>query len=223
MGRARPAFLVVIGLLAGFGEGATGQTPQSAQFQMDFTDAQLTPAHWTLKLNPDGSGYFDAEGGNFADGGDKQIVAGDVHRPVQLSAEMTGRVFSTARAKKLFAYPCESHMKVAFQGTKRLSYSGPEGSGACEFNYSKDKEIEDLQNSLLGVETTILSGARMEKLLQHDRLGLDAELENLTTWVREGNAQEIGTIRETLNKIASDEEVMDRARRKARLLLTQAK
>jgi hypothetical protein len=136
---------------------------------------------------------------------------------------MTGRVFSTARAKKLFAYPCESHMKVAFQGTKRLSYSGPEGSGACEFNYSKDKEIEDLQNSLLGVETTILSGARMEKLLQHDRLGLDAELENLTTWVREGNAQEIGTIRETLNKIASDEEVMDRARRKARLLLTQAK
>jgi hypothetical protein len=209
--------------LLGFGPAVSLQAQQSPQFQMDFTNAQLTPAHWTLKLNPDGSGYFDAEGGGSADGGDKQIVAGDVHRPIQLSAEMTGRVFATARAKKLFAYPCESHMKVAFQGTKRFSYSGPEGSGACEFNYSKDKEIEELQNSLLAVETTILSGARMEKLLQHDRLGLDAELENLTTWVHEGNAQEIGAIRETLTRIASDEEVMDRARRKARLLLTQAK
>jgi len=199
------------------------QAQQPAQFQMEFTNAQLTPAHWALKLNPDGSGFFDAEGGKAANGGEQQIEAGDVHRPVQLSAALTERVFATARAKKLFAYPCESHMKVAYQGTKRLSYTGPEGSGACEFNYSKDKEIEDLQNSLLAVETTILSGARMEKLLQHDRLGLDAELDSLTTWAHEGNAQEIGAIRETLTRIASDEEVMDRARRKARLLLTQAR
>jgi len=35
---------------------------QSAQFQMDFTDARQTPAHWVLTLNPDGSGSFEAEG-----------------------------------------------------------------------------------------------------------------------------------------------------------------
>jgi len=110
---------------------------------------------------------------------------------------------------------------VAFQGIKRLSYSGPDGSGACEYNYSKDKEIEALGNSLLGVEYTILSGARMEKLLQHDRLGLDAELDNLATAIHEGNAFEVGAIRETLTRIASDEQVMDRARRRAKALLTQ--
>lgn len=215
-GRLAGAFL-----LAFVTSGAIAQ--QSAQFQMDFTNAQLSPAHWTLKLNPDGSGFFDAEGGAEAAVRDKEIVAGDVHRPIQLSAPLTGKVFATAHAKKLFAYPCESHLKVAFQGTKRFSYSGPDGSGACEFNYSKDKEIEELQNSLLAVETTILSGARMEKLLQHDRLGLDAELDSLTAWEHEGTAQEIGAIRETLTRIATDEEVMDRARRKARLLLTQAR
>ena len=127
-----------------------------------------------------------------------------------------------ARTKKYFAFPCESHFKVAFQGTKRFSYSGPEGSGSCEFNYSKDKDIEELQNSLLAVETTILCGARLEKLLQHDRLGLDEELGNLTMWAKDGSAQEMGAIRDTLTRIASDEEVMDRARKKARLLLTQA-
>lgn len=204
-----------------YGQQADGQ--RTGVFQIEYTNAQLTPTHWQLKINPDGSGTFDSDGTHAAMTDPKQIWAGDVHRPVQLSAAFTEQVYTTARTRKWFAFPCESHMKVAFQGIKRLSYSGPEGSGACEFNYSKDKEIETLGNSLLAVEFTILSGARMEKLLQHDRLGLDQELDGLVAAVHEGNATEVGTIRETLTRIADDEQVMDRARRKARLLLTQVR
>jgi hypothetical protein len=200
------------------GASLLGQQP--AVFQIDFTNEQLVPSHWTLKFTADGSGQFDAEGGHPAKQDANTIWAGDVHRAVQLSAAFAEQVFATARMRRLFAFPCESHMKVAFQGLKRLSYSGPEGSGACEYNYSKDKEIEGLGNSLVGVEYTIMSGARMEKLLQHDRLGLDQELENLATAAHEGNAVEMGTIRETLTRIATDEQVMERARKKARLLLT---
>jgi hypothetical protein len=196
---------------------------QSTVFQIDFTNAKLIPPHWQLTLNPDGSGQFDAEAGHPVAQEANLVLAGDVHRPIQLSAAFTEQVFSTARTRKLFAFPCDSHMKVAFQGLKRLSYSGPEGSGNCEFNYSKDKQIELLGNSLIAVEYTILSGARMEKLLQHDRLGLDQELDMLVDAAHEGNATEIGTIRETLTRIASDEQVLERARRKARLLLTQVR
>jgi hypothetical protein len=213
---------VALGLIACSAfSGPALRAQQSAVFQIDFTNLQLVPSHWTLKLAPDGSGQFDAEGGQPTQQEAKTIWAGDVHRPIQLSVAFTDQVFSTARLRRWFAFPCESHMKVAFQGTKRLSYSGPEGSGVCEYNYSKDKEIEELGNSLLAVEFTILSGARMEKLLQHDRLGLDEELDGLLTALHEGNAAELCTIRETLTRIASDEQVMDRARRKARLLLTQ--
>jgi hypothetical protein len=112
-------------------------------------------------------------------------------------------------------------MKVAFQGTKRLSYSGPDGKGMCEFNYSKDKQIELQGNAFMSVENTLLYGARLEKLLQHDRLGLDKEMESLAAAAHDGNAIEMGVIRETLTKIASDDEVLERARRKARLLLAQ--
>jgi hypothetical protein len=195
-----------------------GQQP--AEIQIDFTNEQLVPSHWTLKFTPDGNGQFDAEGGHPAKDDANTIWAGDVHRPVQLSPAFAEQVFATARMRRFFTFPCESHMKVAFQGLKRLSYSGPDGSGACEYNYSKDKEIEALGNSLIGVEYTIMSGARMEKLLQHDRLGLDQELDNLASAAHEGNAVELGAIHETLTRIASDEQVMERARRKARLLLT---
>jgi len=195
---------------------------QAPVFQIEFTNEQLLPSHWRLKLNPDGSGQFDAEGGSPPAQENTQIVAGDVHRPVQLSPEFTGQVFSVARERKLFVFPCESHMKVAFQGTKRLSYSGPEGNGACEYNYSKDKQIQSLGDSLLAVEATLMYGARLEKFLQHDRLGLDREMLNLETAAHDGNAIEVGAIRETLERIAADPEVLERARRKARLLLAQA-
>jgi hypothetical protein len=195
---------------------------QTAVFEIEFTNAQLVPSHWTLKLTPDGSGQFDADGGHPAPQDANVIWVAEVHRPVQLSAALTEQVFATAKLHKLFAFPCESHMKVAFQGTKRLSYSGPEGNGVCEYNYSKDKAIEELGNSLMAVEYTILSGARLEKLLQHDRLGLDQELDNLVNAAKEGNAAEMGTIRDTLTRIASDDQVMERARKKARLLLAQA-
>jgi hypothetical protein len=219
--RRLPSWLAVSLWFGAFSGLAVGQQP--AQFQIDFTNAQLVPSHWTLKFDAEGNGQFDAEGGHPGKEEETMIWAGDVHRPVQLSAAFTNQVFATARMRKWFAFPCESHMKVAFQGTKRLSYSGPEGSGTCEFNYSRDKEIEALGSSLLGVEFTILSGARMEKLLQHDRLGLDQELDNLETAARGGNAIEMGVIRDTLTRIASDEQVMERARRRARQLLTEAR
>lgn len=196
---------------------------QAAVFEIEFTNAGLVPPHWQLKLNPDGSGQFDAEGGKPAGQDKNQIFAGDVHRAVQLSPELTARIFATARERRLFQFPCESHMKVAFQGTKRLSYSGPEGSGACEYNYSRDKQIQALGDSLMAVENTLLAGARLEKLLQHDRLGLDKEMEMLAEAAHEGSAIEMGAIRETLARIASDDQVLERARRKARLLLTQAR
>ena len=112
-------------------------------------------------------------------------------------------------------------MKVAFQGWKKLSYAGPEGEGSCLFNYSKDKEIQALGDSLVAVVGTILAGARIEKLLQYDRLGLDRELEYLTEAVKDGRVQQIGVIRATLERLVADPAIMDRVRKRARLLLAR--
>jgi len=198
---------------------APGQ--QTAVVEVDFKNEGVTPSNWKITLNSDGSGQFDSWGGHAQPQDSNLITAGEVHRPIQLGKEFTDHVFEIARKRKLFAFSCESHMKVAFQGSKRLSYSGPEGSGSCEFNYSKDKEIQGLGDSMMALETTVQYGARLEKLLQHDRLGLDHEMENLATAAHDGNAVELGVIHDTLARIASDEQVLERARRKARLLMAQ--
>jgi hypothetical protein len=202
--------------------GTAVRGDQNAVVQVDFTDDQISPSHWTLTLHSDGSGHFISEMGKAPEGSTQAIDASNVDRDLQLSTGFTTRVFAVAQHHRLFNEGCESHLKVAFQGWKKLSYTGPEGSGSCTFNYSKDKEIEELGDSFGAVAETILEGARLEKLLQHDRLGLDREMEYLFDAAGSGRAQEICTIRKILVRLADDDEVLERVRKRARLLLAQA-
>jgi hypothetical protein len=72
------------------------------------------------------------------------------------------------------------------------------------------------------VATTILEGARLEMLLQHDRLGLDSEMEYMTEALADRRVQQICAIRGILERLAEDQDVMERVRKRARLLLANA-
>jgi hypothetical protein len=198
------------------------QSETGSVFQVEYSNPGLSPSHWILTIHPDGNGHFHSERGNAPVTNPQTIDAPNVDRDIQLSAGFAERVFQTVRDRKWFNTECESHMKVAFQGWKKLSYSGPEGQGSCAFNYSRDKEIQALGDSLLSVAETILTGARLEMLLQHDRLGLDREMESLEEAAREGRAQQICAIRGILERLAEDPEVMERVRKRARMLLAGA-
>ena len=190
--------------------------------EMDYQNPGLTPAHWVLTLSPDGKGHFRSERGNAPASTSQGFEAANVDRDIQVSADFAGRAFQTAHQHMLFNSDCESHSKVAFQGWKKLSYAGPQGSGSCTFNYSKDKDIQAMGDSLVAVADTILEGARLETLLQHDRLGLDKETEYLVDAAQNGRAQQLGAISDILTRLAADDTVMERVRKRARLLLAEA-
>jgi hypothetical protein len=190
--------------------------------QVDFSNPGLSPPHWTLILYPDGSGHFHSERGTAPVTSLKNIEAPDVDRDIRLSAPFAERVFQAARNHKWFNGECESHLKVAFQGWKKLSYAGPEGRGSCQFNYSRDKEIQALGDSMVAVAAAIVEGARLETLLAHDPLGLDSELGYITEAVADGRMQQICVIRGTLKRLVEDQSVMERVRKRARMLLAKA-
>jgi hypothetical protein len=217
----RAFLLAVAGFLAISGS-IVARADQNPEMQVDFTNDQVNPSHWTLTLHSDGSGHFSSQMGKTPEGDTQAVDAPSVDRDLQLSAGFTAHVFEVAHHHHLFNEGCESHLKVAFEGWKKFSYSGPEGSGSCTFNYSKEKEIEELGDSFQAVAETILEGARLEKLLQHDRLGLDKEMEYLVDAADSGRAMEISTIRQILVRLADDDDVLERVRKRARLLLAQA-
>jgi hypothetical protein len=197
-------------------------TGTDAAVQADYSNPGLTPSHWTLTLHADGAGHFHSDRATVPPADAQAIEAPNVDRDIQVSGEFAAHVFQLAHQHKFFAEDCESHMKVAFQGWKELRYSGPDGEGACKFNYSKDKEIQALGDSLVAVAETILEGARLETLLQHDPLGLDKEIDYLVEAVGDGRAQQIGAIKGILERLAGDPAVMDKVRKRARVLLARS-
>ncbi|MGA2219988.1 MAG: hypothetical protein ABSG51_18015, partial [Terracidiphilus sp.] len=190
--------------------------------ELDFSNPGLAPAHWVLTLSPDGSGHFRSERGNAPADPSQGFEAANVDRDIKVSAQFAGHVFEVVHLHSNLRSECESHMKVAFQGWKKLTYSGPDGAGSCTFNYSKDKQIQELGESLVAVASAIVEGARLETLLQHDRLGLDKEMEFLVEATGDGRVQQIGAIQGILQRLADDPEVMDRVRKRARQLLARA-
>jgi hypothetical protein len=217
MKRWAPSFVVALAILAGsaFCRGADGGT----LFQVDYSNPGLIPAQWTLEIHPDGSAHFKTERGNAPS---QEIESADIDRDVQLSAEFAAHVFSVIEPKAPFPHGCESPSKVAFQGMKKLTYMGPGGPATCEFNYAKDKDIQSLTDSLISVATTLIEGARLQTLLLHDRLGLDRETQVLVESAKDGRAQQIGSIRDILERLAQDPAVLERVKRRARILLTKA-
>lgn len=190
--------------------------------RIDFSNPGLSPSTWSLVLHPDGSAHFHSERGNAASGTPRTIEPATVDRDVRLDEQFASRVFDTVHRHDLLRDGrCESHLKVAFQGWKKLSYSGPDGSGSCEFNYSKDKEIQALGDALVSVASTIVEGARLELLLQHDPLGLDRELQYIHESAQDGRLQQICAIRGILMKLEEDPLVMERVRKYARTLLAE--
>ena len=212
------------GLLAVLLPAATvfSQTASEARITVDYLNPGLIPAHWVLTLAPDGSGHFHSERGQAPAENAEVIDAPEVDRDVRLSAAFAARVYGAARHHGLFNEDCDGHMKVAFQGWKTLSYSGPEGHGSCRFNYSRDHEIQALGDALVAAASSILEGARLEKFLQHDRLGLDRELEHVANSGADGRMMEIGAIRGILERLSEDPTVLERVRKRARQLLTRA-
>jgi hypothetical protein len=199
----------------------TGFAP-SAEVTIEFTNPGVSPSHWILTLHPDGSGHFHSERGNPAGANPKAMDVPEVDRDIQLQPGFAASAFETARQNKWFKVQCESHQRVAFEGWKKLSYSGPEGQGSCTFNYSHEKEIQALGDSLLGVEETLTEGARLEMLLEHDRLGLDQEMQAICERAKDGRMQQIFAIREILERLSNDGEVLDRVKKRAKELLAQA-
>ena len=202
--------------------GQASLPPPSPVVTLDYSNDGISPKHWILTIHPDGAGHFRSQRGKGPISVSQSIDAADIDRDIQVSPRFAASVFDSARRRKWFNMECESHIKVAFQGWKTLAYQGPDGSGSCVFNYSKDKDVQTLGDSLVSVASTLEEGARLETLLQHDRLGLDKEMEFLTSAAADGRAQQVCVIRSILERLADDSAVMDRVRKRARLLLAQS-
>jgi hypothetical protein len=206
---------------------ATPDNPHNGRAQVSFRyeNAQLQPAKYTFVIYEDGSGSYHSEPGATPpeDTPSYHPLAHAQDRTVQVSKPLVEQIFNTARQEKFFTTPCDDKKdKIAFQGTKELSYQGPDGRGSCTYNWSKLTSIHKLTDIFEGIAFTLEEGRRLDVEHKHDRLSVDAELGDLLDAVKEGRALEIHNIQPTLQEIVDDEAIIGRARTRASKLLEGA-
>lgn len=199
---------------------AVAQQPGTAHIRFVFENPQLQPASYVLDINEDGSGHFQSKPGSPTYSDSEGIAPQGVTADIKIDEPLRSALFKAARSHNYFNVACQStKSKVAFTGKKALQYTGPDGSGSCTFNWSRDQELMKIADDLIAVAFTLEEGRRLTVEHEHNRLGLDAELEQLQDAVKSGRAQQIQNIALQLQAIAADESVLARARLKARQLL----
>lgn len=192
----------------------------SAHIVFTFEHPQLQPSQYTITFDETGAGRFESKPGPVSDPTDG-IFPTALDRPMLLDDTLRGDLFRYARAHNFFATRCTTSKTLAFTGNKTLSYSGPDGSGSCKFVWAEDPTLQRLADQLEAVAFTLEEGRRLELEVRHDRLGLDAELANLQDAFRDHRASDLPNIADQLNAIAQNDQVMDRARKRAQTLLAR--
>ena len=192
---------------------ASGQgTGASLQFSLDRTGPPLL--QYTLTVGQDGRGTFAPKQ---APGSSAVIESKAIH----VSASVLKKIFAAVPIVE--GGRCETHNKsIAKTGVKVLHYTGDGRDAQCEYNYSDDDRVNEATTAFEGVAETLLFGDRLAAKLRFDRLGLDNELDDLQSAVRDGRALDVENIAPVLKKVSEDERAMDRVRRKAERLLQDA-
>jgi len=222
--------LVVCSALTAHARAQTSASPanvppsKQAEVSLQFDRTGLSVPHFVLRVREDGSGTYQADQVEIPATGNamRGEAAQHVDRPFNLTRATVAKIFKSARSLDYFNVDCASKAKnIADTGKKVLSYTGPDGSGSCTYNYSENKGVVTVAETLLAIAYTMDEGRRLEFLHRYDRLGLDAEMTSLTGEVEAGRAMELGTIAPTLAQIADDTAVIQRVRLKAAKMLEQ--
>jgi hypothetical protein len=194
----------------------------AAQIRFTYENPKLEPHKYVLIVGEDGSGNFHSEGSAGSTDG-QNLSSASLDRPIHVSKALRESMFAAARKNKFFAKACEDGGKnIAFQGTKTLEYTGPDGQGSCIYNWSKNGQIGKLTDQFQAIAATLDEGSKLQRQYEHGRLSLDSEMEILDQLVREERAIEIENIAPLLQTLAGDDAVLQRVQRRARTLLEAA-
>ena len=197
-------------------------TPPAAADTLTFSLDRPAPslAQYQIQLDrTTGRGFYETK-----------VVASDAGTGASSAGSPTPIVVGLPVLKQMFAaipavvhHRCESHNRnLAQTGKKTLTFAHAEAIAACSYNYSDDERVNDATTLFEALGETMNYGQRLAAKLRFDRLGLDTEMEELDTAVKDGRAVELGNIAPVLQAIESDDRVMERVRRRAAHLLEGA-
>ncbi len=195
-------------LLMGYCFASSG-SPATITFSLDFPKSD--PTHYVITTSSDGHARYECEA----------RVSGDSDQTAPYKYDFTltpatrDRIFKLAAQSKFFSGKVDSgNRKLAFTGSKKLTYADARRTSTAEYNYSSETAVTELTDIFQKMAATMDYGRRISFEHRYQKLALDDELKSLESQARSGELQEVQALQPLLQQVADDNSVMniDRAR-----------
>ncbi|MFZ0275826.1 MAG: hypothetical protein WA254_22145 [Candidatus Sulfotelmatobacter sp.] len=196
-------------------QAANGSTASAATvtFSLDFP--QSNPEHYSIVIDTSGHARYECMGSIAEDSEDEAYQA-----EFQVSAANRERVFSLAKQARYFTGAVDSNNgKLAFTGTKVLSYQDGQHSNTAHYNYSNLAPVQQLTTLFQNMAATLEYGRRLAYYHRYQKLALDDELKRMQTQAQNNELNEIQSVAPVLREILEDSSVMNVVRARAKELI----
>jgi hypothetical protein len=216
----RPSAVCLVWLLLGVccrlpAEAQASVVP-TVSFTFDFPGSE--PEHFAISVGADGHAVYSSNG--------KLTAESEGGEPFRLEFQMSeptrAHIFDAAKRAHNFAGRIDSGKKVAFTGTKTLSYKDGQATTQATYNYSPVPAVQELTALFQNLSATLEFGRRMQYYHRYQKLALDDELKKMEEMARNNDLAELPAIAPILRAIVEDPSVLTVVRARASRLLDQA-
>ncbi len=138
-------------------------------------------------------------------------------RPLQISTDTTAQVFSLTRSLDYFrSLNLDAHHKVANMGLKVLTYQNAGEINTVQFNYTENREAQQLTDILEKISNVEERIAQLEYAMKYDHLQLPQILSQVQDGMNNSYFVEAALMIPTLEKISADPHYLHLAQSRAR-------
>ena len=191
-------------------------SPATVTFTLDFPESN--PKHYSIAVDATGHARYECTG-KLAEDSEEQTYSTEF----EVSAGSREKIFERAKQAHYFAGNIDSsNHKLAFTGTKILSYQDGQHSNTGRYNYSNLVPVEQLTALFQSMAETLEYGRRLSYYHHYQKLALDEELKHMEAQARNNELSEIQGVAPVLREIVDDPSVINGVRARAQELMQMA-
>jgi hypothetical protein len=192
---------------------ATATSLPVVTFSFDFP--QSNPEHYSVSVDATGHSHYECTEKISADS-EEQVYKSEF----EISPSNRKRIFEWAKQAQYFAGKLDSgNRKVAFAGTKILSYQDSQRSVSARYNYSNVAAVQQLTALFQNMASTLEYGNRLSYYHRYQKLALDDELKHMEAQAKSSEISELQAVAPALQEIVDDASVLNGVRARASKLI----
>ncbi len=188
--------------------------PATIIFSLDFPHSD--PDHYSIVAQSDGHAHYDCSAKISDESEDRETYQADF----TLSDATRARIFDLAAQSHYFSGKVDSgNRKLAFTGTKKLTYKDAQHETTAAYNFSQVPVVQQLTTLFQSISATLEFGRRLAHDRRYQKLALDDELKRMEDQARRGDLIELQAVKPILQGLRDDGSLMNIVRARAQRIM----